>query len=49
MDGIIIKPIEVIGIDVLLEKLEKSVIFNKSIINMIKRKSGNSILIFDKN
>jgi CheY-like chemotaxis protein len=47
MDGAIIKPVDINGIDLLMNKLENCVTLDKSLINMIARKSSKSILIFD--
>lgn len=48
MDGAIIKPIDIKGINMLMNKLENSSILDKIAINNISRKTDQSILIFDE-
>lgn len=48
MDGAIIKPIDIKGIDMLMNKLENSSFIDKATINNLSRKSEKSILIFDE-
>lgn len=48
MDGVIIKPIDITGIDILMTNLEKSNFLDKHTIKTISRKSDKSILIFDE-
>jgi two-component system sensor histidine kinase/response regulator len=48
MDGAIIKPIDIKSIELLMSKLELSVILDTSIIKNITKKSCRSILIFEK-
>lgn len=48
MNGVIIKPIIVSSIDMLMNKLENSVILDKNAISFLARKSYRSILIFDE-
>ena len=48
MDGAIIKPIDIKGIDMLMNKLENSSHIDKTTINSLSRKTERSILIFDE-
>lgn len=46
MDGAIIKPVDIAGIEILMSKLEYSDALDETVIRTIKRKSANSILLF---
>ena len=48
IDGIVVKPIDINGIDILMSKLENSTILCKKTITMIAKKSERSIMIFDE-
>ncbi|AYV81788.1 MAG: hybrid sensor histidine kinase/response regulator, partial [Harvfovirus sp.] len=48
MDGAIIKPIDVMSIEMLMTRLEHACILDQSVIKNITRKSSNSILFFEE-
>lgn len=48
IDGVVVKPINISGIDMLMSKLENSTLLTKSTIATLARKSDRSIMIFDE-
>jgi len=47
MDGAIIKPVDIMSIEMLMNRLEYASVLDQSVIKTITRKSSNSILFFD--
>jgi CheY-like chemotaxis protein len=48
MDGVIVKPMDISGLEMLMNKLENTNSLNKESISILSKKSGKSILIFDE-
>ena len=48
MNGVLIKPFDMDAIDMLMNKMETATIINKNDINLLSRKSGRSVIIFDE-